>query len=79
MYVDESAAMDASSAAGSAAAAAVVRSCEAAGGYGDVELHVTRLEEVYASDEERRDAAAQQPDSSAPAARRAKLRTLLKV
>ena len=80
MYVDESAAMDASPAVGAGAAAAVRRSCEAGGGYSDVELHVARLEDVYAGDEERRNAAAaQQADSSASDARRAKLRTLLQV
>jgi hypothetical protein len=73
-------AMGATPAAGAAAAAAVRQSCEASGGYSDVELHVARLEDVYASDEQRRDAAAvQQADSSALDARQAKLQTLLKV
>ena len=79
MYVDESVAMDAGPEVGAAAAAAVVESCEAAGGYSGVELHMAHLEDVYASDEERRDAAVQHADLSVSDARRAKLRTLLKV
>jgi len=78
IYVDESAAMDASAEEGAAAAAAVERSCAAGDGYSGVSLHVARLEDVYATDAERRSPSAQQAGPAAEA-RRAKLQGLLKV
>ncbi len=78
IYVDESAAMDASPEEGAAAAAAVEQSCAAASGYSGVPLHFARLEDVYASDEQRRSPSAQQAGPAA-AARRAKLQALLQV
>ena len=78
IYVDESAAMDASAEEGAAAEAAVERSCAAGGGYSEVPLHLARLEDVYASGEERRSSSAQQAGPAA-AARRAKLQALLQV
>ena len=78
VYVDESAAMDASAEEGAAAAAAVERSCAAGGGYDGVSLHVARLEDAYAGDVERQSTSAQQA-GPASAARREKLQALLKV
>ena len=78
IYVDESAAMDASADEGATAAAAVERSCAAGDGYSGVSLHFARVEDVYATDAERQSPSAQQADPTA-AARRAKLQALLQV